>query len=98
MRGKKKILAALPSLDAVELELVYRDVRRAADVAAMGATEREWNHYRDVENAILDELGKRFPDREVRGIRGYLDKEPGEIDSLKAVYAKIFKKGGGKWA
>lgn len=96
MRGKKKILAALPSLDAVELELVYRDVRRAADVAAMGATEREWNHYRDVENAILDELGKRFPDREVRGIRGYLDKEPGEIDSLKAVYAKIFKKGGGK--
>lgn len=95
MRGKKKILAALPSLDAVELELVYRDVRRAADVAAMGATEREWNHYRDVENAILDELGKRFPDREVRD---YLDKEPGEIDSLKAVYAKIFKKGGGKWA
>lgn len=96
MRGKKKILAALPSLDAVELELVYRDVRRAADVAAMGATEREWYHYIDVENAILNELGKRFPDREVRDIRGYLDKEPGEIDSLKAVYAKIFKKGGAK--
>ena len=93
MRGKKKILAALPSLDAVELELVYRDVRRAADVAAIGGTERDWNHYRDVENAILDELRKRFPDRKVRG---YLDKEPGEIDSLKAVYAKIFKKGGGK--
>ena len=96
MRGKKKILEALPSLDAVELELVYRDVRPAADVAAIGGTERDWNHYRDVENAILDELGKRFPDREVRGIRGYLDKKPGEIDSLKAVYAKIFKKGGGK--
>ena len=96
MRGKKKILEALPSLDAVELELVYRDVRRAADVAAIGGTERDWNHYRDVENAILDELGKRFPDREMRGVRGYLDKKPGEIDSLKAVYAKIFKKGGGK--
>ena len=96
MKGKKKILDALPSLDAVELELVYRDVRRAADVAAIGATEREWNHYRDVENAILEELGKRFPDREIRGIRGYLNKKPGEIDSLKAIYAKIFKKGGGK--
>ena len=97
MRGKTKVLAALPSLDAVELELVYRDVRRAADVAAIGgSTEREWNHYRDVENAILDELGKRFPDREMRGVRGYLDRKPGEIDSLKAVYAKIFKKGGGK--
>ena len=96
MRGKKKILAALPSLDAVELELVYRDVRRAADVAASGGTEMDWNHYRDGENAMLDELGKRFPDREMRGVRGYLDKKPGEIDSLKAVYAKIFKKGGGK--
>ena len=96
MRGKKKILAALPSLDAVELELVYRDVRRAADVAAIGGTEREWNHYRDVENAILNELGKRFPDRERRGIRGYLTKEPGEIDSLEAIYAKIFRKGGAK--
>lgn len=97
MKGKKKILDALPSLDAVELELVYRDVRRAADVAAIGgATEREWNHYRDVENAILNELGRRFPDRETRDIRGYLNKEPGEIESLKAVYAKIFKKGGAK--
>ncbi len=96
MKGKKKILEAIPSLDAVELELVYRDVRRAADVAAIGGTERDWNHYLDVENAILDELGKRFPDREMRGVRGYLNKEPGEIDSLKAVYAKIFKKGGAK--
>ena len=97
MNGKKKILDALPSLDAVELELVYRDVRRAADVAAIGgATEREWNHYRDVENAILNELGRRFPDRETRDIRGYLNKEPGEIESLKAIYAKIFKKGGAK--
>lgn len=97
MNGKKKILDALPSLDAVELELVYRDVRRAADVAAIGgATEREWNHYRDVENAILNELGRRFPDRETRDIRGYLNKEPGEIESLKAVYAKIFKKVGAK--
>lgn len=97
MNGKKKILDALPSLDAVELELVYRDVRRAADVAAIGgATEREWNHYRDVENAILNELGRRFPDRETRDIRGYLNKEPGEIESFKAVYAKIFKKGGAK--
>ena len=52
--------------------------------------------YRDVENAILNELGRRFPDRETRGIRGYLNKEPGEIDSLKAVYTKIFKKGGAK--
>lgn len=95
MRGKKKILAALPSLDAVELELVYRDVRRAADVATIGgATERKLNHYRDVEDAVLNELGKRFPDRKMRGIRGYLDKEPGEIDSLKAVHAKIFKKDG----
>ena len=95
MKGKKKILDALPGLDAEELELVYRDVRRAADAAAIGgATEREWNHYIEVENAILEELGRRFPDR--RNPPGYLDKKPGEIDSLKAIYAKIFKKGGGE--
>ena len=65
-------------------------------MVAIGGTEREWYHYRDVENAILNELGKRFPDCEMRGIRGYLTKEPGEIDSLKAIYAKIFREGGAK--
>ena len=35
MIGKKKIIEALPTLDERELTLVWRDVRRAADAAAI---------------------------------------------------------------
>lgn len=90
MRGKKKIVAALPSLDERELTLVWRDVRRAADVVAMGGSERDWNEYREVEYEIEAECERRFG----RKPGDYLNRE-GEAE-LAAIYKRIFsrRKGG----
>lgn len=92
MRGKTQILRALPTLNERELTLVWRDVRRAADAAAIGgATEAQWNQYREVESAIESECERRF------GVKpnDYLNRE-GE-DELSQIYKRVFnslKKGG----
>ena len=88
MRGKQKILKALPRLNERELTLVWRDVRRAADVAARGnATEAEWQQYLEVESAIENECRRRF------GFTpgDYLNREG--ADELKLIYKKIFDGG-----
>lgn len=92
MRGKKKIVAALPSLNERELTLVWRDVRRAADVVAMGGSERDWNEYREVEHEIEAECERRFGKKP----GDYLNRE-GEAE-LAAIYKRIFgrRKGGAK--
>lgn len=85
MRGKKKLLAALPTLDARELVLIARDIHRAADAAAIGgASEREWYDYLEAEDAALKELERRFPGTD---IGGFYNRE-GEKE-LKAIYRKI---------
>ncbi len=91
MRGKTQILRALPTLNERELTLVWRDVRRAADVAAIGgATMSQWNQYREVEHEIEAECERRFGKKP----NDYLNRE-GEAE-LAAIYKRIFsrKKGG----
>lgn len=63
MRGVKRIRAALPSLTAEELRMVWKDVRRAADTAAIGgASSAQWMNYINVANDCMKELFKRFPE------------------------------------
>lgn len=91
MRGKKQILNALPTLNERELTLVWRDVRRAADVAAIGgAIMAQWNQYRELESAIEAECQLRFGSTP----NDYLNREGS--DELDQIYKKIFAKGGGK--
>ena len=88
MRGKKQILKALPRLNERELTLLWRDVRRAADIAAIGvASEAQWNQYLKVESAIENECRRRF------GFTpgDYLNREG--ADELKLIYKKIFDGG-----
>lgn len=44
MRGKKQLLSSLSELTERELVFVWRDVRCAADIVAIGGSEREWNN------------------------------------------------------
>ena len=93
MRGKKQILRALPTLNERELTLVWRDVRRAADVAAIGgASMAQWNQYIELEHAIETESERRFGKKP----GDYLNREG--TDELEGIYKKIFgkKKGGGE--
>lgn len=89
MRGKKQLLNYLShfKLTERELTLVWRDIRRAADAAAIGgASEKEWNAYLEVEHAIegkcLIWYGKKPTD--------YLNREG--ADELPAIYKKIFSR------
>jgi len=87
VRGKTQILRALPTLNERELTLVWRDVRRAADVAAIGgASESEWHNYLDVESAIEHECERRFGTKP----NDYLNREGS--DELPQIYARIFKR------
>ena len=86
MRGKKQLLRALPDLTEQELVLVWRDVRRAADVVAIGGSEREWNNYIEVERSIESECEKRFGEKP----DDYGNREGAE--ELPAIYRKVFSK------
>lgn len=87
MRGKKQLLRSLSELNERELTLVWRDIRRAADVAAIGgASEREWNNYLEVENAIEQECERRFGKKPT----DYLNRD-GE-EELPLIYKKVFVK------
>lgn len=86
MRGKKQLLRSLPDLTEMELVLVWRDVRRAADVVAIGGSEREWNNYIEVEHAIERECEKRYGKKPT----DYLNHE--EEDELQAIYKNIFSR------
>lgn len=86
MRGKKQLLSSLSELTERELVLVWRDVRRATDIVAIGGSEREWNNYIEVEHAIERECEKRFgkkPD-------DYSNREGSE--ELPAIYKKVYSK------
>lgn len=85
MRGWAKLRAALPMLSERELTLVWRDVRRACDVAAIGgADDRAWNRLCDAERKIAAESERRFGRRP----DDYLNRE-GE-EELPAIYARIY--------
>lgn len=88
MRGRKQLLRALPDLTERERELVlvWRDVRRAADVVAIGGSDREWNNYVEVERAIARECEKRFGEKP----DDYDNREGAE--ELPAIYKKVFSK------
>ena len=87
MRGKKQIIKALPTLGERELTLVWRDCRRAADAAAIGgATEAQWNQYRELEHEIENECERRFGTKP----NDYLNRE-GE-DELAQIYERIFSR------
>lgn len=83
MRGKKRILRSLPSLNERELTLIWRDIRRAADVYAMN-NDRAWNNCLDLENAIENECEKRF------GRRPASYKSLEGASELPGIYKKIF--------
>ena len=84
MRGKKRILLSLPSLNERELTLIWRDIRRAADVYAMNDNDKSWNDCLDLENAIENECEKRFGRRPAsyRSLEG--------ASELPGIYKKIF--------
>ena len=85
MIGKKQVIKALPKLTEFELTLVWRDVSRAADVAAMrGATMRQWNDYRELEHEIETECERRFGKKP----NDCLNREGSE--ELPQIYDKIF--------
>lgn len=87
MRGKTQILRALPTLNERELTLVWRDVRRAADAAAIGgASECEWYNYLDVEHAIERECERRFGTKP----NDYLNREG--ADELPQIYKRVFSR------
>ena len=86
MRGRKQLLHALPDLTERELVLVWRDVRRAADVVAIGGDERAWNNYIEVERSIERECEKRFGEKP----DDYSNREGAE--ELPAIYRKVFSK------
>lgn len=65
MRGRKKLLESLTGMTVSELILAARDVRRAADAAAIGgATDRQWREYNDTFADIKKQLKKICPKRE----------------------------------
>lgn len=84
MRGKKQLLRSLPILTERELVIVWRDIRRSADIVAIGGSEREWNNYIEVEHAIERECEKRFHEKP----DDYSNREGS--DELPAIYKKIF--------
>ena len=86
MRGKKQLLRALTVLTERELVLVWRDVRRAANIVAIGGGEREWNNYVEVERSIERECEKRFGEKP----DDYSNREGSE--ELPAIYKKVFSK------
>ena len=86
MRGKKQLLRSLPGLTERELVLAWRDVRRAADVVAIGGGERAWNNYIEVERSIARECEKRFGEKP----DDYGNREGAE--ELPAIYRKVFSK------
>lgn len=86
MRGRKQLLRALPDLTERELVLVWRDVRRAADVVAIGGGERAWSLYIEAERAIARECEKRFGEKP----DDYGNRE-GSAE-LPAIYRKVYSK------
>lgn len=91
MRRKKQLLRSLPSLNERELTLVWRDIRRAADVAAIGGASSEaCDNYIEVGHVIERECEKRFGKKP----EDYLNREGGE--ELVAIYKKIYSKAKGK--
>lgn len=86
MRGRKQLLRALPDLTERELVLVWRDVRRAADVVAIGGCERAWNRYIEAERAIARECERRFGEKP----DDYGNRE-GSAE-LPAIYRKVYSK------
>ena len=85
MRGKKQVIKALPKLTERELTIVWRDVSRAADTAAIGgATMRQWNDYKELEYEIETECERRFGKKP----NDYLNREGSE--ELSQIYDKIF--------
>ena len=86
MRGRKQLLRALPDLTERELVLVWRDVRRAADVVAIGGGERAWNSYIEVERAIERECERRFGEKP----DDYGNRE-GSAE-LPSIYRKVYSK------
>lgn len=86
MVGKKWILESLPLLNERELTLIWRDIRRAADIYATDDNDKAWNDCLDLENAIENECEKRF------GSRPASYKSLEGADELPNIYKKIFKK------
>ena len=85
MVGKKQIIEALPELTERELTLVWRDVRRATDNAAIGgATMRQWNDYIELRHEIETECERRFGKKP----NDYLNREGSE--ELSQIYDEIF--------
>lgn len=86
MRGKKRLLCSLPELTERELVLVWRDIRRTANIVAIGGSEREWSNYIEVEHAIERECEKRFGEKP----DDYSNREGSE--ELPAIYKKVYSK------
>lgn len=84
MVGKKRILESLPLLNERELTLIWRDIRRAADVYAMDDNDKSWNDCLDLENAIENECEKRF------GRRPASYKSLEGANELPCIYKKIY--------
>lgn len=84
MKGKKRILLSLPSLNERELTLIWRDTRRAADIYAINDDDKSWNDCLDLENAIERECEKRF------GSRPASYKSLEGASELAGIYKKIY--------
>ena len=96
MRGEKELREALPTLSAEELRMVWKDVRRAADIAAIGgASSAQWMRYVNAELAIKKEICRRFPEESERPIDFSTYWTPEEEKRLVALWQKIMKQEGG---
>lgn len=93
MRGKKKILAALPHLTARELWFIKCDLHRAADAAAIGgASNAQWQEYVTLEEDVAEELKTRFPDSGCPFPRACIDGwSDEELKEMEELYKRIFR-------
>lgn len=92
MKGEKRLRAALPYLGAEELRMIWKDCRRAQDVAAIGgATERRWNEYVSLADDVWREFERRFPDKAKSPIDYTKSWTPEEYDRLAAIHRRIQK-------